>query len=134
MTQPATIGNADALPAVTALLRDYFDGLYFSDTQRLKRVFHPQAVYATVTDGTPLILRMDEYFPMVDKRPAPASRGDARSDRIVSIDFVGPVTALAKVQCAIKPKHFTDLLTLIQVDGRWQIISKVFHYEVEAAA
>jgi hypothetical protein len=134
MTQPATIANADALPAVTALLRDYFDGLYFSDTRRLKRVFHPQAVYATATEGTPLILRMDEYFPVVDKRPAPASRGDARSDRIVSIDFVGPVTALAKVQCAIKPKHFTDLLTLIQVDGRWQIISKVFHYEVEAAA
>lgn len=134
MTQPATIANADALPAVTALLRDYFDGLYFSDTQRLKRVFHPQAVYATATEGTPLILRMDEYLPVVDKRPAPASRGDARSDRIVSIDFVGPVTALAKVQCAIKPKHFTDLLTLIQVDGRWQIISKVFHYEIEAAA
>lgn len=134
MTQPATMANADALPAVTALLRDYFDGLYFSDTQRLKRVFHPQAVYATATEGTPLILRMDEYFPVVDKRPAPASRGDARSDRIVSIDFVGPVTALTKVQCAIKPKHFTDLLTLIQVDGRWQIISKVFHYEVEAAA
>ena len=134
MTQPATIGNADALPAVTTLLRDYFDGLYFSDTKRLRRVFHPQAVYATATEGTPLILRMDEYFQVVDKRTAPASRGDARSDRIVSIDFVGPVTALAKVQCAIKPKHCTDLLTLIRVAGLWQIISKVFHYEVEAAA
>jgi hypothetical protein len=32
----------------------------------------------------------------------------------------------------IRPKHFTDLLTLVHVDGRWQIISKVFHYELEA--
>lgn len=134
MTQPATIDNADAVSAIILLLREYFDGLYFSDTQRLKRVFHPQALYATVTDGTPLIWRMDEYFSVVDKRPAPASRGDTRSDRIVSIDFVGPVTALAKVQCTIKPKHFTDLLTLIHVDGCWQIMSKVFHYEVEAEA
>ena len=134
MTRPAAIANADALPPITALLQDYFDGLYFSDTQRLRRVFHPQAIYATATGGTPLTLRMDEYFAVVDKRPAPASRGDARNDRIESIQFVGPVTALAKVQCAIKPKHFTDLLTLIQVDGRWQIIAKVFHFEIEAAA
>lgn len=38
---------------------------------------------------------------------------------------------LARVECSIKPKHFNDLLTLIKVDGHWQIISKVFHYELE---
>lgn len=134
MTQPATITNADALPAITALLREYFDGLYHSDTQRLRRVFHAQAIYATASDDAPLILRMPEYFAVVEQRPSPASRGDTRADRIVSIDFVGPVTALAKVQCAIKPKRFIDLLTLIRVDGRWQIIAKVFHFEIEAAA
>jgi hypothetical protein len=52
----------------------------------------------------------------------------------VSIDFVGPVTALAKVQCSILPKHFTDLLTLIYADARWQIIGKVFHHELAAGA
>ena len=129
MNPSAPIGNADALLALTALLHEYFDGLYHSDTQRLRRVFHPQAVYATASGGTPTILRMDAYFDVVDQRPSPASRGEARSDRILSIDFVGPVTALAKVQCAIRPRHFTDLLTLIHVDGRWQVISKVFHFE-----
>lgn len=124
--------NADALQAVAALLGTYFDGLHFSDTQRLRRAFHPQAVYATASEDAPLILRMDDYFAMVNGRPSPASRGEARTDRIVSIDFVGPVTAMAKVQCSIRPKHFTDLLTLIHVDGRWQIIAKVFHFEREA--
>jgi hypothetical protein len=115
---------------VSAVLHEYFDGLHFSDTQRLRRVFHPQAVYATATDDPPLILTMDEYFAVVDQRPSPASRGDARTDRIVSVELVGPATALAKVQCSILPKHYTDLLTLIHADGRWQIIAKVFHYEV----
>jgi hypothetical protein len=126
--------NDMRLAAVVALLHEYFDGLHHSDTQRLRRVFHPQAIYATASDGTPLILRMEEYFALVDRRPSPASRGDGRTDRIVSIDFVGPVTALAKVQCSIAPKHFTDLLTLIHADGRWQIIAKVFHYELAADA
>jgi hypothetical protein len=123
--------SAETFSAVSAVLQTYFDGLYHSDTQRLRRVFHPQAVYACATGGEPLILRMDEYFPVVDARPAPASRGDARTDRILSIELVGPVTALAKVECSILPKHFTDLLTLIHVDGRWQIIAKVFHFELE---
>jgi len=122
--------SAAALAAVRAVLLEYFDGLHHSDTRRLRRVFHPQALYACATDGAPLILRMDEYFPIVDARPSPAAKGEARADRIVSVEFVGPVTALAKVECSIRPKHFTDLLSLIHLDGRWQIIAKVFHYEM----
>lgn len=119
---------------VVAVLQDYFDGLHHSDTQRLRRVFHPQALYATASDGKPLILRMDEYFPIVDARPSPASKGEVRTDCIVSIELVGPVTALAKLRCSIRPKNFVDLLTLIRVEGRWQVIAKVFHWETEAQA
>ena len=118
--------------AVIAVLKDYFEGLYRSDTQILRRIFHPAALYASATDGVLLTLRMDEYFPIVDKRPSPASRSEGRTDRILAIEFVGPVTALARVECSILPKHFTDLLTLILIDGRWQIISKVFHFELES--
>ena len=121
-----------AFDQISAALRDYFDGLYFSDTQRLRQVFHPSAIYACATDGALLTLSMDEYFPIVDQRPSPASRGEVRHDRIVSIEFAGPVTALARVECAIEPKHFTDLLTFICVEGRWQIIAKVFHYDLIA--
>jgi hypothetical protein len=35
------------------------------------------------------------------------------------------------VRCAIGTKRFTDFLTLIKLEGRWQIISKVFHFEEE---
>ncbi|MFZ3221748.1 MAG: nuclear transport factor 2 family protein [Rugosibacter sp.] len=117
--------------AVILVLKNYFEGLYRSDTQILRQVFHPAAIYACATDGTLLTLRMDEYFPIVDKRPSPASRSEERTDRIIAIEFAGPVTALAKVECSIHPKYFTDLLTLILVDGRWQIISKVFYYELK---
>ncbi len=126
--------NTHAIPYVdvVTVLQDYLDGLYQSDTRRLRRVFHPSAIYATATDGKPLILRMEEYFPIVDARPSPASRGEARTDRIESIEFAGPVTAIARLRCSIEPRHFIDLLTLIHVEDRWQIISKVFHWETEA--
>ena len=115
--------------AVTNTLSIYFDGLYNSDTSMLANVFHPQAHYVCATDGTILNLNMDEYFPIVDKRPSPASRGEKRNDRILSVEFAGPVTAFARVECSIDTKFFTDFLTLIFVEDKWQIISKVFHYD-----
>jgi len=116
--------------AVTNIISIYFDGLYNSDTSMLADAFHPLAHYVCATDGTILHLNMDEYFPIVDKRPSPASRGENRNDRILSVEFAGPVTAHARVECSIDTKFFTDFLTLIFVEDKWQIISKVFHYEV----
>lgn len=115
---------------VAQVLADYFDGLYYSDTSRLSRVFHPRAHYVCPTESPPVYRTMDEYFPIVDKRPSPASCGEARNDRILSIEFGGPVTAFVRAECSIGPKFFTDFLTLIFVDNRWQIISKVFHYDL----
>ena len=115
---------------VAVVLMDYFDALYFSDMERLARVFHPQAQYVSVTDGSLLYRTMGEYFPIVESRQSPASRSEPRRDSIVSIEFAGPVTATARVHCAIGEKLFTDCLTLIRLDGRWQIISKVFHYDI----
>jgi 4-oxalocrotonate tautomerase len=115
-------------------LEPYFDGLYESNTRKLAQIFHPKAIYATATSGELLRLDMEEYFKVVDKRPSPASRNEPRRDAIASIEFAGPVTALVRLHCAIGPRYFTDLLTLIHLDGRWQIIAKVFHYEETGAA
>ena len=120
-----------AVESIGATLQMYFDGLYHSDTERLARAFHPQAIYASATGGVLVHMTMGEYLPMVDARPSPASRSEPRTDRVLSIEFAGPVTALARVECSIGPKHFTDLLTLVRVEGRWQIIAKVFHFELE---
>ena len=93
----AEVSHATAYADVADALADYFDGLYFSDTARLRRIFHPQAIYACATEGKLLHLTMQEYFPIVDKRPSPASRAEPRADRIVSIEFAGPVTAFVRL-------------------------------------
>lgn len=122
----------DAFDAVAAVLETYLDGLYHSDTQRLRRALHPRAHYVCATGTELQHMAMEEYFRMVDQRPSPASRNETRRDAIVSIEFAGPNAAVARVNCAIGPKYFTDLLTLIHTQQRWQIVSKVFHYELPA--
>jgi hypothetical protein len=116
--------------AVESVLNRYFDGLYHSDTTILSTVFHEKAIYACATQAPLVYLTMDQYFPIIDKRPSPASQGESRKDKIISIRFAGPSTAFAEVNCAIGPKYFTDYLTLVKDDGEWRIISKVFHYDL----
>ncbi len=118
--------------AIRTVVQDYLDGLYHCDTARLQRVFHPRALYATVAGGTPLYLSMQEYFPVVAQRDPPARTGAARRERLLAIDFAGPDTALVRLECSFFQKDYLDLLTFVRDDGRWQIISKVFHYEPAA--
>jgi hypothetical protein len=115
-----------AFAEITEVLRDYFDALYFCDTDRLQRVFHPRAIYATA-DETPLLYRtMEEYVPVVAARQSPASRNEPRRDHIDAIEFAGVNTAVARVRCSIGQRDFVDFLTLVRTGERWRIIAKVF--------
>jgi Putative lumazine-binding len=115
-----------AFQDISAVLADYFDALYFCDVERLQRVFHPKAIYATA-DETPLLYRtMAEYVPVVAARQSPASRGEPRRDHIDAIDLAGENTAVARVRCSIGTRDFVDILTLVRTDGAWWIIAKVF--------
>jgi len=119
--------------AIEALIQDYLDGLYHCDTRLLAQVFHPQALYATAAGEAPLFMTMQVYFPVVEQRDPPSRKGEPREERILSIHRFGDVTALVTLECSFFGKHYTDILSLLKIDQRWQIVSKVFHFEPAAA-
>lgn len=113
---------------IEKVLQVYFDGLYEGDTRKLGQAFHPAAhLYSAGPDGKAADLPRADWFKSVESRPSGKAKGSERRDRIVSIDFSGPATAFAKVECQLPPRYFTDYLTLLKADGRWQVISKAFH-------
>jgi hypothetical protein len=106
----------------------YFDALYEGDTNLFEKVMHPRVRLFSATD-TPIVeLDLPTYLDIVRNRPSPASRNDPRHDRVLSIEVATPTTAHVRVQDAVLPKTFTDDLTFLRVDGRWRIVSKVWHY------
>ncbi len=124
------IAHQDAYRAIATALEDYFDGLYHGDVDKMRRVFMPQAHLFSAVDNPMLDWSLDHYMEVMAGRESPAAQGKPRHDRILSIDVVGPQTAIAKVECAIPPRFFTDLLTLVLHEGRWRIVNKTFHYVV----
>jgi hypothetical protein len=121
---------------IVQVLQDYFDGFYASDVEKLKGVFHPNCHLMSATAGPLADDDMDAVYARVAGRKPPASVNQKRLDRVLSIDKSGPEAAQAKVEIAIGPRLYTDYLNLLRIDGRWQIVSKIYTYvpiEVETA-
>ena len=128
VNQPAT--GLEYL-AVVEMLKRYYEALYRCDIALLAQVFHPSAQYVTASSGELLHLDMNTYFSIVEQRISPESSGEPYAFSIDSIEFAGSVTAIARMRSSMFSKDFIDLLGLIQIDGKWQIISKVFHYTTQ---
>jgi hypothetical protein len=115
-----------AYQEVEAVLYNYFDALYECDPEKIRAVFHEQAVYATADETPALIRDLPTYVDVIANRESPGSRGEQRHDRIDSIDIAGENTARARVRCTFGGREFVDFLTLIREADRWRIIAKVF--------
>lgn len=119
----------DEYAAVAQALSTYYDGLYHGDTSALGEVFHPDARYVTASSGKLLHLDMKSYLPKVEARQSPESLGESYGYTLESIEFAGSTAASVRMRSSMLGKHFIDFLSMINVDGKWRIISKVFDYQ-----
>ena len=122
----------DDKQAIQATVRLYLDGLYEGDADKLAASFHPTSALTYESEGKITILPRDEWLAAVRTRPSPQSQGLGRHDEILTIDQSSPTTAFVKLKCAIPPRFFTDYLSLLKVDGRWQVAQKVFSTRVDS--
>ena len=113
---------------IVSALELFFDGFFEGDVEKLNRIFHPNCHLYSAADGPLIDDDMATVYDHVLNRHSPANRNQPRYDRIISIDISASETALAKVQIAFGDRFFTDYLSLLKIDGRWQIISKTFTY------
>ena len=114
---------------IEAVVQTYLDGLYEGDVAKLAAAFHPTSSLTYEENGVLTPLPRDRWLDAVRERPSPKSRGLARHDRILQIDQASPTAAFVKLQCAVPPRFFTDYLSLLKVEGRWQVAQKVFATE-----
>ena len=114
---------------IGAVVQTYLDGLYEGDVDKLAAAFHPTSSLTYEENGVLTPLPRDRWLEAVRERPSPKARGLPRHDRILQIDQASPTAAFVKLECAIPPRYFTDYLSLLKVEGRWQVAQKVFATE-----
>ena len=114
------------LSAVERTLQLYFDGLYECDPKKLAQACLPSLHLYGLIDGVFHDLPYEAWLERVGSRQSPKSLGQPNFDRIVTIDFADAKTCLAKVECALPPRHFIDYLTMLKIDGIWKIVGKTY--------
>ncbi len=115
---------------IVAAVQTYLDGVHEGDVEKLAAVFHPTSSLTHCLDGQVVATPRPDWLEAMRTRPSAKSRGLARHDQILTIDLVSETMAHVKVQCAVPPRFFTDLLSFLKIDGRWQVAQKVFSVEV----
>ena len=121
---------SDDAKDIEAAVQTYLDGLYDGDADKLASVFHPTSALTWEENGVLTPLPRDQWLEAVRSRPSAKARGLARHDEILQVDQASPTMAFVKLKCAIPPRFFTDYLSFLKVDGKWQIAQKVFATEL----
>jgi hypothetical protein len=111
--------------ALAAIAKTYCDAAYEMDADKFASIFHPScSVTKAGEDGTVNVTPIEMWLAGVRGMKAPKLQGSERRDEILSIDVVRDI-ALLKLKLQIAPRHFTDMLSCLKVDGSWRIVQKV---------
>ena len=116
----STMGDYDR---ITTVIDHYLAGAMSGRGADMKPAFHEDAtIFGYVRDGL-FAGPIQQLFDWNDEN-GPAVDLEAR---IASIDLAGSVATVRLELDDWTGERFTDLFTLLKVDGEWRITNKVFH-------
>ena len=117
---PTTVEEYDA---ITRTIQHYLDGARSGRGEDMRPAFHPDATIFGYVGPDLFAGPIQGLFDWNDEN-GPAKDVQAR---IASIEISGTV-AVARLEIDNWTGHrFTDLFTLLKVDGAWKVMNKVFH-------
>ncbi len=115
-----TVNDQDAIAKV---VQHYIDGARSGKGDDMKPAFHKDATVFGYVGPDLFAGPIQNLFAWNDDN-GPATE---LKDRIASIDVTGTVATVRLELENWTGFRFTDLFTLLKVDGDWKIMNKVFH-------
>jgi len=109
--------------AITRTIQHYIEGGRTGNTEEMKKAFHPDATIFGYVGSDLFAGPIQGLFDWNDQNGAATEL----EGRITSIDFVESVAIVRLELDNWGMRRFTDLFTLLKVDGEWKIMNKVFH-------
>ena len=109
--------------AIAEVVQHYIDGARSGKGDDMKPAFHEDATIFGYAGPDLFAGPIQLLFEWNDNN-GPASELEAR---IARIDLAGTVATVRLELDNWTGSRFTDLFTLLKVDGSWKIINKVFH-------
>ena len=109
--------------AITKVVQHYIDGARSGKGDDMRPAFHADATVFGYVGPDLFAGPIQNLFAWNDDN-GPATELE---ERIASIDVIGTVATVRLELENWTGIRFTDLFTLLKVDGDWKIMNKVFH-------
>ena len=107
----------------------YFDSMYESSPEKVRKVFHANAKITGYLQGKLSEMSVEDFAAFVEsQQPSPKDKGEEILLEIVSCDISG-ATASVRVRDAYIGLKFLDTLSFLKVDDEWVIYNKLYHVE-----
>ncbi len=123
MTSKNAPTNVSEYDAIAKVVQHYIDGGRSGKGDDMKPAFHEDATIFGYAGADLFAGPIQRLFDWVDEND-PAKELQAR---IASIDLIDTVATVRLELDNWNGSRFTDLFTLLKVDGEWKIMNKVFH-------
>ncbi len=115
--------NVNEYDVIAKVVQHYIDGARSGKGHDMKPAFHKDATIFGYVGADLFAGPIQKLFSWNDEN-GPAKGLQAR---IASIDLIGTVATVRLELDNWTGSRFTDLFTLLKVDGEWKIMNKVFH-------
>ncbi len=115
--------NVSEYDLIAKAVQHYIDGAKSGRGDDMKPAFHKGATIFGYVGADLFAGPIEQLFAWNDKN-GPATELQAR---IASIDLRGTIATVRLELDNWTGHRFTDLFTLLKVDGEWKIMNKVFH-------
>ncbi len=109
--------------AIAKTVQHYIDGAKSGRGEDMKPAFHKDATIFGYAGADLFAGPIQRLFDWNDEN-GPATELQAR---IASIDVVDTVATVRLELNNLSGYRYTDLFTMLKVDGEWKIMNKVFH-------
>ena len=114
--------------AIVEVLNKYNEGCKQADSSIMRPAFHAQATMFGVDAGGKLAGGdIQTLFDGIDTgfHPSPEAQG-----AIVKVDIVGTAASARIDTNDVSGFCFTDFFNLLKVEGKWLVVSKIYHTHV----
>lgn len=116
--------------AITQTVQHYIDGAKSGKGDQMKPAFHEDATIFGYVGDDLFAGPIQNLYDWNDQNGA----ATGLEARIVNIDLVGTAAVVRLELDNWTGNRFTDLFTLLKVDGEWRIMNKVFHLHPNGAS
>lgn len=109
---------------IKAVMQVYFDANYEADAKKIGSVFHEEAhVFGHDANGSLAKFDKKSFVALIDSLSPETGE---RIDEILSTEYISDNAAVCIVRLRVGDTIYTDIISLMKLNAKWGIISKVY--------